>query len=346
MRRIFISGAAGFIASHLVDAFMANGDFVIGVDDLSGGEMANLDFAIRRPHQFKFYQSDLTDYAETEEIFRAHRPGIIYHCAAQAHEGASFYDPYFIVRSNSYMSSIIFELAVKYGAEKIVYTSSTSRYGAQKVPFIENMKPKPADIYASQKVASEEMLKMLCDLHGIKYSIAVPRNVFGPRQSMRDLYRNFITLSMNKILRGEPISIYGKNHVRSFSYIEDCLPSFVKLANADVCNGEVVNIGGMQEVCIIDAAKEIIGHFPDKEIKIEELPPRYGEVEICYASSAKSIELLGYEEKVGWREGIAITAEWCKKKGPQEWRPYFLPLLNESAPKPWREFAQGTHSKN
>ena len=339
-QHILVSGAAGFIGSWITEGLLKEGYGVIGVDNLSGGFIENLPKG-NAANNFKFHKIDIAEYDVMDEIFAAHKPHVVYHCAAQAHEGASYMDPYRIVRSNSLISSVIFELAIKHGVGKIVYFSSMARYGKNKVPFTEDMKCRGVDPYGLQKIACEEMLAMLSDVHGIKYTIVVPRNVFGPRQAMDDLYRNFITIVCNRILRGDPIYLYGAGKsIRSFSYIADSLPCFLKVADTEKYNKEIFNIGGTQPVSVLEAAKEIISHFPGCESEIIDLPPRYGEVEVAYASYEKATKILGFEEKVGWQSGIAKTVEWSKQKGRQEWRKYFLPLKTESMPLPWREFSK------
>lgn len=338
--RILVTGVAGHIGSHLARAFLSQEHTVIGIDDLSGGELANVPFDhIRSRERLKFFQTDLANYPATEEIFQQSRPHIVYHCAANAREAASYFDPYRIVRQNGYISSIVFELAIKHGTEKIVYCSSMATFGdLKRLPFQENARRVPVDVYGEMKIATEHMLEMLSAAHGMKYTILLPHNVFGPTQSLRDPFRNLVTIQCNRIMRGEPLYLYGGGKsIRSFSYIEDCLPALVKAAQLDTANGERINIGGKMPIPVKHMTEKIVSCFPEYKVpEMVELPPRYGEVLEAYSSYEKSEQLLGYKELIGWEKGVEITAEWAKKKGPQEWREDKLAIPNESIPLPWK----------
>lgn len=333
--RIFVSGVAGFMGSHLADGLLSQGHKVTGIDNLSGGSLINLP---KMPNSmFHFYQVDLNNYSAVEEVFREQRPEIVYHCSANAREGASFYDPCRIVRDNIYVSSIVIELGIKYGMKKLVFTSSMATFGKGKVPFGEKQARNPVDVYGLVKWSTEEMIKMLAGAHEFYWTILLPHNIFGERQRF-DPYRNFIAICMNRIMRKEPIYIYGKDHVRAFSYIDDCLPALVKAAEPRVADFETICVGGKEAVKIIEAAEEVIKNFPEyPRPEIIELPSRHGEVVEAYTTYGKSIEILDYKERYGWKKGVEKMSEWAKKIGPFEWGYETLPLLNESAPSTWKD---------
>lgn len=340
MSRILISGAAGFIGSHLVEGLLSQGHQVIGVDDLSGGFLENLPkWNDKHFHAFSFFKQDLCDYRATEEVFMGNRPEIVLHLAANARESASFYDVYRVTRANLYMSSILIELAIKYGTRKFVFFSSMSVYGKGKAPFPEDAKLQPCDPYGASKAATELTLRMMSAAHGISFLVLRPHNCIGVRQSLQDPFRNFVGLSMNKLMRGEQITIFGEDHVRAFSPIEDSLPAFMRAIEPGTADGETINVGGKEPIKIVEMAQEILKHFPEANQEIVYLPPRYGEVPIAYSTSEKSEKLLGYEEKVGWRECVATMAQWARTKGPQEWKYEPLALRSESQPLPWRALA-------
>lgn len=339
MRRILCTGSLGFLGANLVRALLDNGDFVIGIDDLSGGDEANHPTGIVTRDYYKFYEIDLANYKATDEVFRSHKPEIVVHLAANARESASFFDPYKICRANSLISSVVLELGVKYGMKKFVFTSSMSVFGKQRTPFAEEMRPRPVDPYGAQKAATEEMIAMVAGAHeSFQYTILRPHNLFGPYQSMRDPFRNAIAIFANKIMRGEPINIYGKDHKRAFSFIGDALPAFVKATELDVANEQIINLGGTKEITILEAANEVVANFPEyPKPEIRGLPPRYGEVETAFATFDKSQKLLGFTETHGWKEGIRISCDWFRKKGPQEWMKDTLAIPTERIPLSWRE---------
>lgn len=336
MSNILISGVGGLIGSHLAKGFLQHGHRVIGVDNMSGGMWSNL--PLMPDPQFHFFQTDLTNYSDMREIFMSQRPEVIYHCAANAREGASFYDPYKIVNANALIASIVIELGIKYGMKKFVFTSSMARYGDQQPPFGEKLSPQPVDIYGASKVLVETMIQMLAGVHSFQWTVLVPHNCFGEGQSLSDRYRNVIGIFMNSILRHEPIYFYGKDHVRAFSYMGDCLPAFIKAAELKPkLNQEVINIGGIEPTTIADVAEEVIKNFPEyPRPEIIELPPRYGEAKEAFCTCDKSIKLLDFKEEIKWRIGIERMASWAKSIGPSPWKKEPLAIPTEGIPFPWR----------
>jgi len=336
--QILVTGCCGLIGSWITKGLMQSGYNVIGIDNLSGGDLSNLP---RRPDpQFKFFQTDLTDYLSMKEIFMAQRPEVIYHLAAIAREGASEFMPRLVTATNIMASATVLELGIQYGMKRFIFTSSMSVYGSQEPPFSENILRKPVDPYGVNKAATEHIIEQLSDTHGFEYIILRPHNVFGPGASLNDPYRGVVGIFMNRIMRKEPIYIYGEKHVRAFSYIEDCLPSMLKCMTAKKAKGEIINIGGIETITVDDLAEEIIKCFPEyPRPEIVQLPPRPHEVASAWYTTEKSVKVLWHDEKIDWVEGIKRTAEWAKKIGPSKWKVDNLPLLNDKAPKPWLDLA-------
>ena len=332
--RIAVTGSAGFMASHIVDALLLDGHEVIGLDDLSGGFVEN----VPRHPEHTFYPVDLSDAIETKRIFEKCQPEILYHLAANAREGASFFDPLDVTRRNlfAYMSTL--EACIATGKlKKVVFFSSMSRWGDQMPPFTEDLPPKPIDPYAANKVAAEEITKQLAGAHGFDYTIIIPRNVYGERQSMRDRFRNVLAIWANQILRHEPVTVFGDGEqVRSFSYIQNSLPCYLKCLIGS--SGETVSIGGMRPVTINQAVEMFIHQFQEYDPEVVHLPDRHGEAKQAWAGVEKSVRLLGYHEGISMEEGFARMAAWAKSRGPQPWNyEHQLALVNELVPKTWRD---------
>lgn len=332
--RILVTGSAGFMGSHIVDALMKAGYEVYGVDDLSGGVLENLSPAAMK----NFLQADLSEYLVAEDIIFDTKPDIIFHLAANAREGASFFQPLSIVHRNYLAYINILEPAIKYGLDKLILFSSMAVYGDQPPPFSEYYERKPVDIYGANKAIMEHTTEMLSKIHDFRYTIIRPHNVFGVRQSLRDPYRNVIGIFMNRILRGEPLYIYGDGEqMRAFSYIEDSLPCYVKCLE-EKSDGEIINIGGTHPITI-NALARIVCNAMDSSsdfYPIQHLSDRPNEVKKAWCTYRKSETLFGYEEKVGMVEGIKKMAAWAKQKGTQEWSGEKLTLWNEKAPSIWR----------
>ncbi len=341
-KRILCTGAAGFICSHLVGDLLKRGHFVIGVDDLSGGFYENvLPYIKEYPTMFRFYKLDVGNYAAMKEVFLSHRPETVVHCAALAQEGASFYQPVAITYANAMISATVLELGILYKMERFVFLSSMATYGlgGGKPPFDERMKRLPVDLYGCSKSYVESMVEQLAKVHGFSYMILRPHNCFGEGQSLVDPFRNFVAIAMQHIMRKEPIYIYGDGkHTRAFSYILDSLPCFIRAILNETLTGEIINLGGKEEVTINDMARAVIDEMvgPGAEYPILHTEPRHGEVPHATATWQKSVDLLGYDEVIGWKSGVARMAIWAKQQGAKPWRFSPLAIPTEAMPEPWK----------
>lgn len=336
--KILVTGAAGFMGSHLVNALLEAGHDVYGVDDLSGGYMENVN------PKSKFTKLDLQLRKETEDYIDSIKPELVFHLAADATEGRSQFTPINCTMRNyvAYLNLLI--PCIKNGMKKMVLTSSMSVYGAQKAPFSEDMERAPEDIYAISKAAMEHATEILSDVHNFKYTIIRPHNVYGPGQNLADPYRNVIAIFINRMLQNKHVYIYGDgNQKRAFSYIEDFTPYIIKAGMDDVANSQIFNIGPTQEYTINELAKVVLevfypdGNVPDN-MKPEYLPLRPKEVVDAWCTVEKAEKLLGYKTTVNLKEGVGKMVEWAKKMGPQNFH-YMdsLELVTDDTPATWKE---------
>ena len=199
--KVLVTGAAGFLGSHLCEKLINQGHHVLGIDNMIGGYEDNIH------DKTDFYKIDCCDQKKVDEIME--NVDVVYHCAATAHEGLSVFSPVEITKNNYMASVTIFTAAIKNKVKRIIYCSSMARYGSQKTPFTEDMKTKPVDPYGISKVASEEVLINLCDLNKIDWVIAVPHNIIGPKQKYDDPFRNVVSIMINRMLQGKAPIIYG-----------------------------------------------------------------------------------------------------------------------------------------
>jgi len=170
--KVLITGVAGFMGSHLADAFIKNGDYVIGIDNLIGGYYENV------PVGVEFYAKDLGDFDAVQEHFRG--VDLVVHTACTAYEGLSVFSPALVTRNTSHITTVALSASVKAGVKKFVHMSSMARYGTQETPYTENMIPMPQDPYGIAKYASELLVKNICETHVMDYVILVPHNIIGP----------------------------------------------------------------------------------------------------------------------------------------------------------------------
>ena len=146
-KKILVTGVAGFLGSHLSEKLINLGHKVVGIDNMLGGYEDNV------PKNLEFHNGDCCDFEKVKSIMKG--VDVVYHCAATAHEGLSVFSPYEITKNNYLASVSIFSAAVNEKVKRIIFCSSMARYGDQEAPFTENMKPKPVDLSAISKVASE-----------------------------------------------------------------------------------------------------------------------------------------------------------------------------------------------
>ena len=328
--RVLVTGAAGFMGSHVAEGLTAAGHEVMGIDDLSGGFERNVTAGV------KFFPVDLRDAAETERVVMENPPELLCHLAANAREGASQFQPRDVCGRNLMAYVNVLVPAIRLGVKKVVLYSSMAAYGDQAAPFEERLPREPVDVYGVNKAAMEQITEILAEVHGYSYTIIRPHNVFGERQSLVDRYRNVVGIFMNRIMRGEPAYVYGDGEQkRAFSYIGDSLPAFLRAAEMrPEIDHEVINVGGKHAVTVNELLKLVAGCF-DAEPRVVHLPDRPREVKNAYCTWEKSAELLGYEERYGLEEGIRRMAEWAKQLGPQPWTEERLELPSEKAPVIW-----------
>ena len=327
--KIYITGIAGFLGSHLAKKLKDQGHEVGGNDNMIQGELENL------PKNISFHKTDCCNYLEMVKNLKGY--DIVYHCAATAHEGLSVFSPNFITK-NIYQASIsVITASIVNKVKKFVYCSSMARYGTQKNPFSEDMPTKPQDPYGIAKVAVEQTLQLLCEIHGMDYNIAVPHNIVGPNQKYDDPYRNVMSIFINRNLQMKPSIIYGDgSQKRCFSYIDDVIYCLEKLALDKNINKEIINIGPDEEsISVFELAKLVSNEtgFNGQPIFVNERPQEVKEA-TCSANKAK--KLLGYKTKTTLKESIKLTAEFIKKRGTKPFI-YNLPveIVSKITPETW-----------
>lgn len=334
--KVLVTGAAGFMGSHLVDLLVVLGYEVYGVDDLSGGYKENIN------KKSYFTQLDLRSKGETHAYISDVKPAYVFHLAADAAEGRSQFTPINSTERNynSYLNILV--PAIKSGFKKILLTSSMSVYGSQTPPFREDMPREPDDIYGIAKSAMEAATEVLSDVYGFSYTIIRPHNVYGPRQNLADPYRNVVGIFINRLLANKNFYIYGDgNQKRAFTYIEDFTPYCVKAMFDMKCNREIFNIGPLKEYTINELSKVVLREF-FKEVKIpvhlmpEYLPLRPQEVKDAWCSVEKAEKVLGYKSTISLEEGVKRMIEWAKKVGYREFK-YLddLELISNNTPVTW-----------
>lgn len=327
--KILVTGGAGFMGSWLVDELIKRGHKVISVDNLSGGFKRNVNPKCR------FIKMDIRDKNKVNKIVKD--IDVIFHLAAYAAEGQSIFSPIEINDINITPMNNLLVAAVNNNVKRFVFTSSMAIYGNQKVPFNEEMIPKPEDPYGISKYYCEMMLKTFAETFGFEYVIIRPHNVYGPRQNIADPFRNVLGIWINRIMNGKPPIIYGDGlQTRAFSYIEDVTPAIANAGFYEKCVNQAINVGSDEVTSIKDACKIVLECMNSVFEPIYE-PERPREVKHAYCTIEKSQKLLDYETKHNLKKGVKKMAEWAKQIGPQK-PSYRIPLeITKNAPRVWVE---------
>jgi UDP-glucose 4-epimerase len=334
--KAMVTGIAGFLGSHLARALVKRGWEVVGIDNLLGGYEDNV------PAGANLVRGDCNNLSLVREFTRG--TDVVYHCAATAYEGLSVFSPKLVTENVVGATASVLSAACSVGVKRFVHCSSMARYGSNRVPFDETMPPRPIDPYAIGKVASEELVRTLCAVHGLEWSIAVPHNIYGPGQKYDDPFRNVAAIFVNRMLRGEQPIVYGDGgQRRSFSYIDDVVDPLLRMGTEASVVGRVVNLGPDDEfVTVLELARlvaDVVGDsFKGPGLAPIFVPDRPLEVRHATCSADLARELLGYEPKVPLRQGIESLVAWVRARGPRPFR-YHLPveIVTDKTPETWRK---------
>jgi UDP-glucose 4-epimerase len=332
MKKVFITGVAGFLGSHLADRFLEMGWKVSGCDNLIGGYRDNV------PKDTEFYQQDCLDLEGLTRIMAG--SDLIYHTACTAYEGLSVFSPSLVVANTTQISVNVMTAAIRNSVPKFVHCSSMARYGAQDIyPFTEDMVCKPQDPYGIAKYAAELLLKNLADVHGMDLVIAVPHNIIGPRQKYDDPYRNVASIMINLMLQGRQPVIYGDGEqVRCFSSIEDDIDCLIELATNQKAIGQIFNIGPDEESMTINELACTIARLVDFALDPIYMDGRPQEVRYATCSANKIRAYFGYQTKMTTEKTLIDMIGYIKSRGVRKFS-YHLPveIVSEKTPKTWSQ---------
>lgn len=331
-KKIFITGVAGFLGSHVADRMIELGYDVIGVDNLIGGFIENVNPKV------KFFKEDCANIEKMNELISG--CDIVFHAACTAPDGFSLFSPYYITENTFGITMSVLSAAASNNVKKFIYCSSMARYGNQpKIPYTEDMECMPTTPYGVAKFASEQVVKQICKLNNIEYVILVPHNIIGPRQNYVDPYRNVAAIMINRMLQNKQPIIYGDGkQKRSFSFVQDCVYCIEKSIIQDNLNGEIINIGPDEEFVTVNKLAQEIAKNIDFKLNPIYVKDRPNEVKFAMCSSDKARKLLNYETKTTFENGIKEMIDDIKSRGIQEFKyNYPLEINNENTPETWKK---------
>lgn len=300
--KVLVTGGAGFIGSHLVDKLAEQGKEVIVIDNLSTGKKENIN------PKAKFYQADICD-SEISQIFQKERPKIVFHLAAMPRVPISVKDPVGTSKINILGTINVFKSALDAGVNRVIFASSSSVYGDQREsPLVESMKPSPISPYGLQKQAGEQFAELFTNLYKLPIICLRYFNVYGTRIDFGSDYSLVIGKFLKQKALNKPLTIFGDGEqTRGFCYVDDVARANILAAESDkLKGGEKINISSGESYSINYLAKEVGG-------EIQYLSPREGDILHTKADITRAKNLLNWEPKVSFEEGLKKVKEWFNR---------------------------------
>ena len=330
MGRVLVTGAAGFIGSHVADALLARGHEICALDDLSGGFRENV------PAAAEFVQGSIADPAVVDRVFAGRRFTHVYHLAAYAAEGLSHFIKRFNYTNNVIGSVNLLNAAIRHEVELFVFSSSIAVYGAgASLPLSEATVPSPEDSYGIAKYAIELELHACRVMFGLDSVVFRPHNVFGPRQNVGDPYRNVIGIFMNQLLQGRPMTIFGDGtQTRAFTYIDDVAPLMAEAIDVPAARNGTFNVGADQ-VCSLNELAHMTAAAMKVPPAIVHLPPRL-EASHLHAAHDEVRRVFGDRPQTRLQDGLESMAAWVHSHGARRSAPFEGIEILKNLPMAWR----------
>ena len=300
--KVLVTGGCGFIGSHIVDLLVGAGYEVAVCDNLSTGNIANLNPAA------KLYEVDIRS-AEFRDAVKDFAPEVIYHEAAQIDIQKSIKDSAFDAETNVVGTVKVLETVRDFGVKKIIYASSAAVYGnPEYLPVDENHPKAPMSFYGISKFTPEYYIKTFSDMYGFKYTILRYANVFGIRQDPKG-EGGVVSIFTDKLLRGETPIIFGDGEqTRDFIYVGDIAGA--NLAALTAGDNEIINVSNCKKTTV----NELVDIMSGGKVKPEYRDARAGDILHSYLDNTKLKTILGYEPKYSLEEGVRLTMEYYRAK--------------------------------
>lgn len=305
-----VTGGAGFIGSHIAEKLLRSGARVRIIDDLSTGYLHNIE---EIGGDVDFVQANLTD----EDAVRRALEGVelVFHEAAIPSVPRSVENPRQTHEASVDATFNLLVLAKEQKVKRLVYAASSSAYGDQpRLPKVEDMLPEPLSPYAVAKLVGEYYAQVFYRVYGLETVSLRYFNVFGPRQDPSSQYSGVISRFISALLGGERPVIYGDGEQsRDFTYIDNVVDANLRAAQTTEGIGEVMNIANGERISLnqlLSVLKDLTG---TRDVEPEYREPRAGDVRHSLADISRARKYLGFEAKVGLREGLQLTIDWWKQ---------------------------------
>jgi UDP-glucose 4-epimerase len=321
MARTLVTGAAGFIGSALVDRLLADGDQVVGVDNLSTGVETNLEHATAcnqlSSRRFTLVRLDI-QAPELADVVAGTNPEVIFHLAAQADLGTSVSDPLFDARSNVLGTINLCEACRRTGVRRIVYAACGGRHGTPIcMPVGDSTPVNPFSPYEAAKLAGEMYLRAYAEIHGLAPTCLALTNVYGPRQSPHGA-AGVIAVLGGAMITGRPFTVYRDgNAYHDFLYVDDAVDAFVRAGSAPIEITGTYDIGTGQHTTVTEVHR-LISAILDGSSAPSFAAARDEELHATALDTTEAEKDIGWKPTVDLAEGIQRTIDWlCATLEPE-----------------------------
>ncbi|MFW9963166.1 MAG: NAD-dependent epimerase/dehydratase family protein [Candidatus Sifarchaeia archaeon] len=308
--RAVVTGASGFIGSHLVEMLLDKKYSVLGIDNLRTGSIENLGESLKNEN-FSLLEHDICDQRLPDLV--REDVDVVFHLAAISSVKLSVEDPVLVTNTNVQGTINALEIARKRNAKRFVFSSSAAVYGnPETLPIGENTVLNPLSPYAASKISAEMYCVSYWNLYGLTPTIFRYFNVFGPRQEYSE-YSGVISIFINQCLHNKDITVDGDgNQTRSFVYIDDVVTA--TLLGSQLRGGEsiILNMSGTDSISILDLAYMIKKHIPDSISNIIHRDARVGDVKHSIGSMERTSDVLGFSPSVPFTTGLDRTIAWYR----------------------------------
>ncbi len=303
-----VTGGAGFIGSHLVEALLAAGCKVTVLDNLSTGNILNLQPAM---DDILFFKNDIRDIDMLKKA--AEGCDVIFHLAAVVAVQQTIHDPVESAMVNDIGTLNVLEAARAKNVRRVVLASSCAVYGDDpRLPKKETMTPKPASPYAVHKLSAEHNGRIYFDLFGLETVSFRFFNVYGPRQDPSSPYSGVISIFMAKAVSNQAPVIYGDgNQSRDFIYVKDVVKAILLAAGTNNLAGTVLNLGTGSYV-LINRLWELIASMSGQQLAPRYEPARSGDILHSVAGMELTRSMLNFKNDYSLEQGLEMTLDWYK----------------------------------
>jgi nucleoside-diphosphate-sugar epimerase len=298
LHHALVTGGAGFIGSHLVEGLLERGIRVTVLDNLSTGRLENLPKG-----SVRLIEGSILDEAVLEDAMEG--VSVVFHLAASVSVPASVETPLESLRVNAHGTAMTLEAARKAGVRRFIYSSSSAVYGdCPAMPKREDHLPDPISPYAAGKLAGEEFVRAYAACFGMECVSLRYFNVFGPRQRADSPYAAVIPIFLSRIRDGKPLQVFGDGEqTRDFTFVTDVVQANLRCLDAQRLNGAAYNIARGEQVSLNRLIEEM-QHIIGRQVPVEHLPPRAGDIKHSVADISLAAQALNYQPQVPWQDGL------------------------------------------